>query len=455
MAELIPTGISGAGVSQGQGQGYAQVFGQSSFDGPTFIANLNKQRADDLKLKAQKALDIQNKNTKFRTDLPVPEMNRWSEEELTKDAGEMQDKLIGLQMGGYDLASNPDAIRAVNDAKTKFALKKSKADAIAKIYDSALAEVNKNPEKYDREEFLKKAKALEDIKSIDGRIKYLEENPLLPIEPISITEVIADWELPYDKNEDGTVTTTQVNPERLLAWSEYNLASLLNDPKTKKQAFELYNRGKDEGLWQTPKEQAKYFADYAASKGKFDRVTDEPRQSSGGGGISIGGYSVPEKVNVEARSRWDTSGGKADEISIAYNAKDIPPFEVEADKSGKKVKFAPSKWFVNDKGEWMVEGKSYGRTGEVKIDPNDKDQLITLRSAVEGDGGTVEQVGDKYVTFTPLKTEIIPYDLNEPAFKTHLDGFDLKRYVDGWNKVNAKKGKAATSVTESGVIDLD
>jgi hypothetical protein len=453
MALSIPQDASAAAISTGQGQGYAQVFNKSSFDPVEFIANLNKERV----AKKQKDIDaeiaLRAKNKKFFLELPTTDKyNDWNKDEINKITNEAELKLAEFMAKGGDLEGSPEGLKIVRDLKNGLSLTGGQGQAIAKAVEGYRGLVDKDPGKYDAEELTTWLGGLDKIQTLDGRAKYIETTSPFKEPPFDWNEYLANVPLGVSTTEDpsGRHSVTQRN-----AQDAYDI--IANDMRVKEvekpgYISSVFEKGKKEGLWGTVEEMYKSGADQIVRLGGKKENFAAPKGSGGRMSFSVGGYRVPEKISAQGRSRWDTSNGGVDEVSISYNSKDVPPFEVEKNANGEKIRFAPVKWFRDKDAKWMVEGKSYGRTGEEKIKPaNLTMDVFEAQIRKENPDSEIVTEGDKLTIFKPLKTEVVPYDLNDISFKSHLDGFDLYDYEQGWNKQNAGKAKkeASTQGTNS------
>lgn len=447
---IIPADTSGAAISTGQGQGYAQVLGQSSFDPVVFADTIRRENEGRAKQRVAQEIEKRQNNKKYLLDLPIEKnINDYNRDLILGAYKTAEDQVANWMAQGLDLENSVEGQKLKRDLSLELTNLGQKGKYIADTIADYREMASQNPEKYDNRELndftrgLSKIKGDNAAKTLDMQLKYIEENAPFTEPGLDILDVLTDINsvIPEITKQaaPGAPMITKRNKDNVKELVEgYYQGLYTDDPNN---LTELVDKGVRQGLWEDYQGMIDYSTDEMMKRGK--EKEDYPEGRSGkGGGISIGGYRTPENITVEGKSRWGTSNGNVDEISIAYNGKDVPPFEVEKNQGGEKIKFAPVKWFKDQNGNWMVEGKSYGRTGEEKIKPASFKTMGDFFNDEQKKNPDAEIIvdGDKLTIFKPLKTEIVPYDLNDISFKSHLNGFDLYQYEQGWNKSKAKAG---------------
>jgi len=363
MALSIPQDASGAAISTGQGQGYAQVFNKSSFDPVEFIANLNKERV----AKKQKDIDaeiaLRAKNKKFFLDLPTTDKyNEWNKDEINKITNEAELKLAEFMAKGGDLEGSPEGLKIVRDLKNGLALAGGQGEAIAKAIEGYRRLVDKDPGKYDAEELITWLEGLDKIQTLDGRAKYRETTSPFKEPPFDWNEYLADVKLNLSTTEDpsGRHSVTQRN-----AQDAYDIVA--NDMRVKEvekpgYISSVFEKGKNEGLWGTVEEMYKSGADQIVRLGGKKENYAAPKGSGGGFTINNGGGMENDKFRITPAVSPEVPGATSGNNVIHINSasgNEMKPMEFVVGGQPAFVKFADMQ-----KTEGTLKGQEYQKAVE-------------------------------------------------------------------------------------------
>jgi len=445
MAIINPT-TSGAAISQGQGQGFAQVFGQSSFDPVVFTQNIAKQQEARRVKELDDEMKTREKNAKVQ--VVMPEGSLYGEDEIYKAVEEGNKQLAKFAALGIDIESSPEGRAILNkqnaEVKSLAGADKTVQERFKHFQDLA----QQNPGKYDKEKLNEWIKQTLDIKGVKGQAKFAIEN--------------SPWEAPeYDLNDlykgiaDTIGEVTQKIPGGAeTMWPEESVGELtktyiMGMPEDERQA--AFEAGKKQGLWSNFPEMLEATKKTIIPMGSVKRTFQAPSSGGGGFSMSVGGYKVPEKINAQVQEK-DPVTGEAVSVSVTYNDQDIKPMEVRG-RDGKTLYFKPAAdafYRVGGKnksglkqGDFGVKGKVFRRSNEQIVNNDEKatlEQFMTNPNAIVSDNGNGTST---VTTFVPLSDEVVSWDANSATFKTHLNNFDVKEFVSGWNKTNSKGSSSA------------
>ncbi len=234
MAEIIPAGISGGAISQGQGQGWAQVLGQSTFDPVKFVETVAAKQ--DAKRQKERDTELANRVRNAKNKPVVPESNRHNEEEIYKISDQMNDQFAKAQAAGIDLLGTPQGMQMVAEGERELKKLKIMGDLVAEREKHYQDLYNSDPGKRDVEELNKWQNTLNGIKGIANKAKFVEENEPFSPEPLDMNSVEKDIAARIGKTivEKGAQTTEQwLYAPRLALRLIYEHGATRTNPKPK------------------------------------------------------------------------------------------------------------------------------------------------------------------------------------------------------------------------------
>lgn len=455
MAIITPE-TSGAAISQGQGQGYAQVFGQSSFDPVEFAKNVAaKQEARRLK-ELDDELKTREKNAK--ASVVAEDVGLYNEEEIYKAVEDYNEQLAKFQVMGIDIEGSPEGRAILNRGNSEIKAL-NEADKVLQDrmkYFENLAQ--QNPGKYDLEELATYKKQLADIKGVKNKARFALENSPFAEPEYDLNDMykgIAETVGEVTQKIPGGAETMW--PEE--AVGELTKTYIMGMPELERQA--AFEAGKKKGLWNSLPEMIEATKKQIIPMGSVKRTFNAPT-GQGDFTFSAGGVKMPKNVRIAGKQTplARVPGGYG-EIAVKMNGKDLPPMEV-IDRAGKTVYFKPATYYVGGfegpgksravpRGKIGVKGKVFGRTGEEKIKPGEDPATVKVRLEDANEGAEVVQQGDRFIIYKPLADDVIDYDTNDIRFQTAI-GVDLNEWLDA---EDAKISGGGGGGTQSGGKQTD
>lgn len=313
MAEIIPSTTSGAAISQGQGQGYAQVFGQSSFDPVAFVSNVAAKQEARRQAERDEELKMRERNAKVAPF--TPESGLHNEEEIYKLANDANEEIAKMQMAGIDIMGSPEGRRIY--AQTASALKSAtNADKYVTERLKHFQDLrNSNPGKYSQEDLNKYYEQIGAVKGVMNKARYAEEHSPFPEPEYDLNKPQMDLAktIAAEIIEKGDTTITSWPREKVAA----RVNTYLNNmPTDELQAY--YETGKKKGYWTDGATMRERTVDDTMTMAPYEERKDEPRSSGGGGGITlnVGGGMESEKFRVTPAFSPDVAYGTEGENNV-------------------------------------------------------------------------------------------------------------------------------------------
>ena len=348
MAEIIPAGISGGAISQGQGQGWAQDLGRSSFDGVTFINNLNAERAQRRKQLVDDEIATRARNAKNK---PVaPESNRHNEEEIYRLSDELNNQFAKAQAAGIDLMGTPEGMKIIAQGERELKKAKVMGDLVAEREKHYQDLYNANPGKYSVEELNKWQEGLNKTRGIANKAKYVEENEPFTPQPLDLNEIIADIKIDPTVIQTGLKTVSQIdNPAAKEVFADHIRSMELENPGSGTAIYEAglkpnaLNGGKP--LWTNMEEMYTFGGNRIQKLGGYKETFGQPQSSGKGGGITVnvGGGVENDKFRVTPTVSPDIPGASSGNNIIHINStsgNEMKPMEFSVDGQPTFMKLA-------------------------------------------------------------------------------------------------------------------
>lgn len=474
---MIPQGGDILGITQGEGQGYAQKFAPSSFDPVSFMEGLNAENKE--RSRQRLAVELENKKQarEYRKNLlELPDkINDFSRTPIIGIAEKTADELARLEQQGVDIEGSPEGRKLLAKTKAGF---QSVADAGAEIasvaenYRKMAAEGKISAKKLT--EWSDRLLALNDgtEQGLFAGLKYVRENtPYKKVfDPSNLVNDILKYPTVQEKllGSGMTEKTTGLSREEIRETMAEGIDQAeIQDPDAIQNYFE---EGVESGKFKDYEGMIDFMTDYAESLSQNKKELEGSVKSPGGNiNFNVGGYSAPENVSVAGKPYINPKDGKVAgngelyEVSVKLKGKDLAPMEV-VDRNGKITYFKPSQYYKVTPGlqsglpagSWAVKGQVYGRPGEERIKEGESPEDAKARIMNLYPDAEIVPKGDgvSFTVYKPLKTDVISYDKNDIRFKTALEGFDIYEYEQGWNKANAGKTTGKTTGAKSQVTDV-
>jgi len=340
MAEIIPAGISGGAISQGQGQGWAQVLGQSTFDPVKFVETVAAKQ--DAKRQKERDTELANRVRNAKNKPVVPESNRHNEEEIYRLSDELNNQFAKAQAAGIDLLGTPQGMQMIAQGERELKKLKIMGDLVAEREKHYQDLYNSDPGKRDVEELNKWQNTLNGIKGIANKAKFVEENEPFSPEPLDMNAVEKDIAARIGKTivEKGAQTTEQ--------WLYDDVKNITNNYLDNLPIQELqrkYEQGKKEGKWDTPEKFREVTTKHVYDMGEYKETLDEPQSSGKGGGITVnvGGGVENDKFRVTPTVSPDIPGASSGNNIIHINStsgNEMKPMEFSVDGQPTFMKLA-------------------------------------------------------------------------------------------------------------------
>lgn len=404
---IIPE-TTGIAVAPGPNQGWAQVLGQSSFDGPAFVRGLVEEKRKKELQDLERQHELRKKNADFLLKLPEKaNVSPWLLEESEQILQKFEDQLSELSAkSGVDLTTDPQAIKLFRDFNSEVARLQSYDKQIIGTVNKYSQLIGNNPEKYDSTEYEEWLKGLEATKGKENKFKYVQSvQPWM--DKFDMIEWTKENAINPNSQMNGLMRETSVDFPRAKAALMFDIfATKTQNPDEWNSFMDYVEAGKKEGKWE----------------GIEGAVEDAARQvvrlagkqeTMFSGGASFGGGSQAKGLGVTAsKSPAFSQYGGANEVMFTQQGGDLKPVAMSGYKGTtefvkpEKVVFKKN---AAGKDQWFVVGPRAKRvTGDQIEQEAKRSNMDAIRFAAQQGFKLDPENPTEYVSIRETETIELP-----------------------------------------------
>lgn len=402
---------SGLAISSGQGHGWAQDLGRSSFDPVAFVKGIADERQLADLNRAKTEADRINRNRKFLTELKPTEVNQWNLDEIEKEMQTFEKTVLDLAQKGVDLEDSPEGRKALNEGRARILALQNEGKQIAEAQNHYRKMLAEHPDKYDAEELKKWEEGLEAQVSIQDRAKYIQT--AMPFKATFDANAFLDdmvQATPIEQIERAGRLYEGENPEKAKEVLFSGMDNMMLSPQGKAMIADTVQQAYDAGVITEPTVDAYKDALWKQMVSRLEssvkRAPD--RGNGGGGGGSTSGAIQPTASTSPSYSKY----GGVNQIMFSQKGKDIAPVSFSNYKG--ESEFMKPEMVVfkkNRKGEdqWYIVGKKAKRTTGDQIEREAKAKGMSIDAFMAQRGWEKDpETPNEFVSIKETETIEVP-----------------------------------------------
>lgn len=452
---------SGLAVSSGMGTGWAQTFGESTFDPVKFMDDLaeEKKAADAAKAKAE--IDRLNKNRAFMRELKPGDVNLWNKEQMEGVVKNFEKQMTDLSDQGIDLEMSEQGRRAMSQGL----LEVSEAQNLGKLIEEAdkknLELIKNDPLKYDIEQYNNWKEQVKGKGSLKEAAEYATTtSPFTPeFDEIGFVKDMVE-DVPLEKWQIALTRFAEQKEEDAKPIITEGIDSLLRGSPTEKKMLaddvqSAYDAGK---IKENTVDAYKEFV-WDLTKPYLRKEVEklQPRAAKGGG---AGPKPTTTGLVFAQSPRYPIKGVDVNVV----NLQEVPPTQFKK-LNGETVYIKPEVLYrgkASEKAEegWVIEGKTAKRKTGDQVEREAKQKGLDAEKYKVENYQQNPDNPNEYLSIKETEPIKLPFS-NQPGTTgefnyntlTSIFGKDIYSEIEAENEARRKAG-GGKQKESSGTTDL-